>query len=613
MKLSKLYDARFIFSLVVVLILSSFSGYFVHAEETIGMKWKVDYQGQPVIDPILLKNERLATGSYELINNVYHMDFMTVGPNGDTKNNWSITSGGPGTEVQLVETESGTFYYIWSKQGAKSKLALYSMDGQKNWEIPMPLKVDEEGYPEDSFTYVDEEHSILLYKGGNLQKVGLDGKVISTIDLGETYFYELDHDGNIYSINYESMSLVKSDAQGHKVWEKAVFTEDAYQEMLGWANNQLYVVESFWSGESVLHVFNEDGDEILSYPFENDPILYGLMENEQNVFLIGDEFFKIDKTKHNVTHLESISEYPEDTAMDTNGNLYYTTSQSIVKLNQAGNKEWSKKRSISEDYLSGILTDSKDRLYIYEAWGQQIYQYDPSGNRNWGYDLGYDAHLSDIVVDNLNEVIYVNDAGNGRIVGLTKDGKLEIPKPEPKPSVFKDVTRYQAEIEYLTSIGVIKGYEGGYFKPTDKIKRIQAVQMILREQGYDMDETEVTNPGFADIKPGDYGFKEVALAVELGFISGKTNSKGQKVFDPYGALTRGQMSKILSLAYDLEGDYDGDFTDVPKGDGTYEYVRLLAANEITTGYEDGTFRPNVQLSREHFAVFMARLLDERFR
>lgn len=179
-------------------------------------------------------------------------------------------------------------------------------------------------------------------------------------------------------------------------------------------------------------------------------------------------------------------------------------------------------------------------------------------------------------------------------------------------SKFKDVDLYKAEIEFLTSKGIIKGYEGGYFKPSESIKRLQAVQMILREKKLDASSMGVNDPGFIDLRPGDYGYNEVALAVELGFISGKTNSKNQKYFDPYGTLTRGQMAKILSLAYSLTGTYNGKFKDVTDKQ-LLQYVNLLAANNITTGYSDGTFRPYSQLSRQHFAAFMARLLDVKFR
>lgn len=180
-------------------------------------------------------------------------------------------------------------------------------------------------------------------------------------------------------------------------------------------------------------------------------------------------------------------------------------------------------------------------------------------------------------------------------------------------SNFKDVNTYEEEIEFLVSMGIIKGFDNNTFKPNDSITRLQAIQMILREQGF-TDYSNIQNPGFIDLKPGSYGYEEVAKAVELGVINGKINSQGQKYFDPFGPLTRGQMAKILTLAYDIPNNYPAGYTDVINhyDNEVYQYVSALTGYGITTGYCDGTFRPNLQLSRQHFALFMARYLDDTF-
>lgn len=177
---------------------------------------------------------------------------------------------------------------------------------------------------------------------------------------------------------------------------------------------------------------------------------------------------------------------------------------------------------------------------------------------------------------------------------------------------FKDVISFKDEIHFLASRRIIKGHEGGDFKPQDSITRLEVVQMILREKGI-VNFNHVPNPGFLDIQPEDYGYAEVAKAVELGFISGKTNSQGQKTFDPNGQLTRAQAAKMLALAYNLKGNYPTEFSDVPKKHWAHNYVSSLAANRITAGYKDGSFKPGANLTREHFAALMARQLDDAFK
>lgn len=186
-----------------------------------------------------------------------------------------------------------------------------------------------------------------------------------------------------------------------------------------------------------------------------------------------------------------------------------------------------------------------------------------------------------------------------------------LPNEHAFAKTFHDVNQYKNEIGFLTGREIIRGYDHE-FRPEAPIKRLQAVQMILREKQVSL--SGAPNPGLIDMKPGDYGYEEVAKAIEMGFIGGKTDAKtGNKYFDPNGTLTRAQMSKVLAKAYGLSGVYPGDFNDVPKGDWAHEYVEALAKNNITIGYPGNLFKPNQPLSRQHFAVFMARMLNDEFK
>ncbi|MGF2618155.1 S-layer homology domain-containing protein [Rossellomorea vietnamensis] len=176
---------------------------------------------------------------------------------------------------------------------------------------------------------------------------------------------------------------------------------------------------------------------------------------------------------------------------------------------------------------------------------------------------------------------------------------------------FKDVSHYKEEIQYLEGKNIINGYDDGTFKPESDLKRIQAVQMLLREMG--ITNFNAPDPDFTDIKPGDYGYEEVAKAVQLGFISGKTAADGSKYFEPWGELTRAQMAKILVEGYDLSEEQRIYFIDANMAHWAGSYVNRIATANITTGYDDSTFRPQETISRQHFSVMMARLLDDRFK
>ncbi|MGD6855711.1 S-layer homology domain-containing protein [Bacillus infantis] len=189
---------------------------------------------------------------------------------------------------------------------------------------------------------------------------------------------------------------------------------------------------------------------------------------------------------------------------------------------------------------------------------------------------------------------------------LTIPVSIDLKKAEGS-TLYPDVSAFRNEILFLSERGIINGYSNGKFGPQDPIKRVQAVHMIIRELG--IKTGDAPNPNFKDVPPGSSGYDAIAKAKQLGIISGKSAG----IFDPNGTLTRGQMAIILVNAYKLKGISYSSFKDVPATASIYPFVQSLAAHNITTGYPDGTFRPNETMVRAHFAAFMSRFLNEEFK
>ncbi|WP_077212585.1 S-layer homology domain-containing protein [Bacillus dakarensis] len=181
-------------------------------------------------------------------------------------------------------------------------------------------------------------------------------------------------------------------------------------------------------------------------------------------------------------------------------------------------------------------------------------------------------------------------------------------------ATFTDVSTNIEEIDYLTEQGMINGYENGTFRPYESLKRLQAVQMLMRDPSLNKPDIVPPDPGFTDVKPGDYGYEEIAMAVHLGIISGKEDpTTNERYFDPWGKLTRAQMSKILTKTYHLSGQYDSEFRDVGSSYWAYDEINSLAASNIAVGYPNNEYKPNEPLTRNHFALFLSRTKEERFR
>jgi hypothetical protein len=100
---------------------------------------------------------------------------------------------------------------------------------------------------------------------------------------------------------------------------------------------------------------------------------------------------------------------------------------------------------------------------------------------------------------------------------------------------------------------------------------------------------------FLDVLPTDYFYEPVRYLYCNGVISGY----GDNTFRPYNNTTRGQLTKIVVLAFGipLYTPPQPTFTDVPTTHTFYQYIETAAFEGLVSGYADGTFRPQNDVTR----------------
>ncbi|MGF2618153.1 hypothetical protein FZC84_20920 [Rossellomorea vietnamensis] len=157
------------------------------------------------------------------------------------------------------------------------------------------------------------------------------------------------------------------------------------------------------------------------------------------------------------------------------------------------------------------------------------------------------------------------------------------------------------EISYISSLGIINGYEDGSFRPNNEVTRRQAALIIGR--ALDIDTSNRQKPRFVDVPANDEAYPYIAALTEEGVFDNVTR------FNPSDSLTRGQMAKILVNSFDITGKSSKVFKDVPAGSWTYPYVTPLVASGITTGVNASYYAPNDSVSRAQMVVFIKRTLD----
>lgn len=116
----------------------------------------------------------------------------------------------------------------------------------------------------------------------------------------------------------------------------------------------------------------------------------------------------------------------------------------------------------------------------------------------------------------------------------------------------------------------------------------------------------VTRPAgpsaFSDVAAGSTFAADIAYVSQKGLMSGVGNGN----FNPQAPITRGQLVTIL---YRLEGQpaVSGlGFSDVAAGSYCEKAVKWAAVTGITTGGNDGLFRPGDPITREQMATFLYR-------
>ncbi|MGE1038323.1 S-layer homology domain-containing protein [Bacillus cereus] len=162
------------------------------------------------------------------------------------------------------------------------------------------------------------------------------------------------------------------------------------------------------------------------------------------------------------------------------------------------------------------------------------------------------------------------------------------------------------EINYLSDKGIINGTPEGTFKPSDHVTRGQMALML--DLSLKLEKPSNYNHIFSDVAKGVYYYDSVHKLAHNNIVQRETN------YFPDRSLTRAEMAVVLVKTFNLKPTgADVNFPDVPSNHWGYNYVKILAQNNITAGFPDGTFGPDVKVTREQFAAFLARVLEPSFR
>jgi len=119
--------------------------------------------------------------------------------------------------------------------------------------------------------------------------------------------------------------------------------------------------------------------------------------------------------------------------------------------------------------------------------------------------------------------------------------------------------------------------------------------------------TEQSSVDFKDIMPSHWAYSYILDLARQGIIKGYADD----TFRPSATVTRAEFAKMICLAmgWPLDGASRESFSDVAKSSWTYSYVETARAHGAISGYPDGTFKPNKNVTRAEIAKIIAETLN----
>lgn len=116
-----------------------------------------------------------------------------------------------------------------------------------------------------------------------------------------------------------------------------------------------------------------------------------------------------------------------------------------------------------------------------------------------------------------------------------------------------------------------------------------------------------TRVSFPDIKFDYWAQNVIEDFVELGYINGYEDG----TFRPDNQITRAEFVRIVNNVFGYVNARSENFPDVNKPDWYYKDVCIASNAGYINGYEDGTFRPNNPITREEAAKIVATVLNAK--
>ena len=220
-----------------------------------------------------------------------------------------------------------------------------------------------------------------------------------------------------------------------------------------------------------------------------------------------------------------------------------------------------------------------------------------------------------------SEALYTNESA----ILYKKEGNTKLAE-FPKPSVSYTVKGSSGShsggsrpsLNTKDHYGYIIGYPVDYYtgqpttdqtkkpvRPEGKITRAEVATIYFRML---TDESRTKfwsqSNAYSDVKTGDWFNNAVSTLSNAGIIAGYEDGS----FRPNGYITRAEFATIAARFFDVTYNGKDLFPDI-SGHWAKDYINQAANKGFVNGYEDGTFKPDRNITRAEAVTLVNRTLD----
>lgn len=349
-------------------------------------------------------------------------------------------------------------------------------------------------------------------------------------------------------------------------------------------------------------IFALDGTEIASVVIDN----------------AGSAATTVPKTTHSAGE-HTITATLVDTT-DSSVVLAGTTASLIIEKATTHSVAWITR---GEHFVTGKV--SSEFLTIPTGTVSLTYSGEPLSSKELTEDGTFKADLPENVSEASARLLIANYPGDENHTSSEAKGTPVVPTSypcfQPRPlAAFADIPvnhKFYTEIDWMHCMRYSTGWpqpnSKPLYKPADNLSRAAMAAFIFRMDGPKEYKAPKVSP-FADVKPGDPFYKEIAWMHERKLSTGYKEATGKPTYRPTANLSREAMAAFiyrLEKPQNFKAPKVSPLADMKPGMKFYTEITWMYEAKLTTGNKTVTgkeYWPKSELSRQAMAAFIYRLV-----